>query len=119
MDFPAFTLVDEVYVKALERCDYCVYVVDEDLETLRTVETVYVLNRREVLGVVLNKVIKRPSSQFLRQYSRFGRVHVVSFDEKLAVHRAVGVPPYRVRSVAVAEMAKAAVDILKKIKIRM
>ncbi|MGC9131067.1 MAG: hypothetical protein ACP5H5_05720 [Pyrobaculum sp.] len=113
VDFPAFQLTDRRHMAELLRCDSVIYVADEDYQTLASVEVVHAIARRPVLGVVLNKVIKRPGRDFLRQYSRLGEVHVVRFDEKMAVHRAVGVPPYRVRSIATLDMAKAAVKLYK------
>jgi hypothetical protein len=44
-----------------------------------------------------------------------GRVYVVHFDERMAVHKSVGVPPYRVRSIATLEMAKAAVGLKRRV----
>jgi hypothetical protein len=111
VDFPAFQLTDKLYIKRLIECDGVVYVVDEDLETLNAVETLHVALRDRVFGVVLNKVVKKPGKEFLRAYGRLGKVYVVHFDERLAVHRSIGVPPYRVRSIATLEMAKAAVGL--------
>jgi CO dehydrogenase nickel-insertion accessory protein CooC1 len=111
VDFPAFQLTDKLYIKRLIECDGVVYVVDEDLETLNAVETLHVALRDKVFGVVLNKVVKKPGKEFLKAYSRLGKVFVVHFDERMAVHRSIGVPPYRVRSIATLEMAKAAVGL--------
>ena len=111
VDFPAFQLTDKLYIKRLIECDRVVYVVDEDPETLNAVETLHVALRDRVFGVVLNKVVKKPGKEFLRAYGRLGKVYVVHFDERMAVHRSIGVPPYRVRSIATLEMAKAAVGL--------
>jgi MinD-like ATPase involved in chromosome partitioning or flagellar assembly len=111
VDFPAFQLTDKLYIKRLIECDGVVYVVDEDPETLNAVETLHVALRDKVFGVVLNKVVKKPGKEFLRAYGRLGKVYVVHFDERMAVHRSIGVPPYRVRSIATLEMAKAAVGL--------
>jgi CO dehydrogenase nickel-insertion accessory protein CooC1 len=111
VDFPAFQLTDKLYIKRLIKCDGVVYVVDEDLETLNAVETLHAALRDNVFGVVLNKVVKKPGKEFLRAYGRLGKVYVIHFDEQIAVHRSIGVPPYRVRSIATLEMAKAAVGL--------
>jgi len=111
VDFPAFQLTDRLYIKRLIECDGVVYVVDEDLETLNAVETLHVALKDKVFGVVLNKVVKKPGKEFLRAYGRLGKVYAVHFDEQMAVHRSIGVPPYRVRSIATLEMAKAAVGL--------
>ncbi len=113
VDFPAFQLTDRPHLKALLRCGGVIYVVDEDYETLNAVETLHTALRGKALGVVLNKVVGRPGREFLKMYSRLGRVYVVHFDERMAVHKSVGVPPYRTRSVATLEMARAAVDLKK------
>ncbi len=113
VDFPAFQLTDRPHLKALLRCNGVIYVVDEDYETLNAVETLHAALRGKALGVVLNKVVGRPGREFLKMYSRLGRVYVVHFDERMAVHKSVGVPPYRTRSVATLEMARAAVDLRK------
>jgi len=113
VDFPAFQLTDRPHLKALLRCGGVIYVVDEDYETLNAVETLHTALRGKALGVVLNKVVGRPGREFLKMCSRLGRVYVVHFDERMAVHKSVGVPPYRTRSVATLEMARAAVDLKK------
>lgn len=114
VDFPAFSLTDLLYVKSLGRCDSYIYVVDESFETLKAIETIHVIYRKKVLGVIINKVIKKPSGLFLEQYKKFGNTYIIRFDDRLAIHKAIGAPPYRVRSVAVLDMTKAAVDILLK-----
>lgn len=120
VDFPAFTLSDRRHLKALLRCNMLIYVVDEDYQTLGTVELIHVLARKEVLGVVLNKVVRRPSREFVKLYSTLGDVHIVRFDEKMAIHRAVGIPPYKVRSLATIDMARAAVEMFREVgKIKM
>jgi hypothetical protein len=114
VDFPAFQLSDKYYLKRLLKCAHVVYVVDEDFETLHAVETLHIaLRGNDVRGVVLNKVIRRPA--FIRVYRRLGEVYVVRFDERMAIHRSVGIPPYKVRSVATLDMAKAAVELKKHI----
>lgn len=115
VDFPAFQLTDRRYLERFLRCKHVVYVVDEDLETVRAVEILHAVARGEVLGVVLNKVLGKPGREFTRLYRRMGEVYVVHFDERLAIHRSVGVPPFKMRSIAVLEMAKAAVDIINKL----
>ncbi|MEM1597040.1 MAG: hypothetical protein QXP31_05445 [Pyrobaculum sp.] len=115
VDFPAFPLSDKTYLKKALACDWTLYVVDEDEETLRAVELFHVVARPRLAGVVVNKVIKRPSKYFITAYKRLAQVYVVRFDEDLAVHKSIGVPPYRVRSPAVLDMAKASVDIAKKL----
>ncbi|MCI4447479.1 MAG: hypothetical protein JHC20_06180 [Pyrobaculum sp.] len=115
VDFPAFQLTDRPHLKALLRCGGVIYVVDEDYETLHAVEVLHAVLRGKALGVVFNKVIKKPGKEFLRAYSRLGKVYVVHFDERMAVHRSIGVPPYRVRSIATLEMAKAAVDLKRRV----
>ena len=113
VDFPAFQLTDRPHLKALLRCDGVIYVVDEDYETLHAVGILHVALRGRALGVVLNKVVGRPGREFLKMCSRLARVYVVHFDERMAVHKSVGVPPYRIRSIATLEMARAAVDLKK------
>jgi L-alanine-DL-glutamate epimerase-like enolase superfamily enzyme len=90
-----------------------IYVVDEDYETLHAVEVLHAALRGKALGVVLNKVVGKPGREFLRMYGQLGRVYVARFDERMVVHKSVGVPPYRTRSVATLEMAKAAMDLKK------
>jgi hypothetical protein len=114
VDFPAFQLTDKFHIKRLVRCDGVVYVVDEDVETLNAVETLHIALRGRVFGVVLNKVLRKPGKEFLRAYGRLGKVYLVHFDEHMAVHRSVGMPPYRVRSIATLEMAKAAIDLKRR-----
>lgn len=113
VDFPAFQLTDRPHLKALLRCGGVIYVVDEDYETLHAVEVLHAALRGKALGVVLNKVVGKPGREFLRMYGQLGRVYVARFDERMAVHKSVGVPPYRTRSVATLEMAKAAMDLKK------
>lgn len=115
VDFPAFQLTDRRHLAELVGCNYVVFVVDEDPHTLEAVEKIHVLLRREVLGILINKVVGRPSKEFLKAYRRLGDVHIARFDTKLAVHRAIGVPPYKVRSVAVLDMAKAAVRLYEEV----
>jgi hypothetical protein len=79
------------------------------------VEVLHAALRDKALGVVLNKVVGKPGREFLRMYGRLGRVYVVHFDERMAVHKSVGVPPYRVRSIATLEMAKAAVGLKRRV----
>ncbi|MEZ0319087.1 MAG: hypothetical protein ABWK05_03710 [Pyrobaculum sp.] len=116
VDFPAFPLSDKTYLKKALTCDWTLYVVDEDEETLRAVEIFHVMTRPRLAGVVLNKVIRRPSKYFTTAYKRLAQVYVIRFDENLAVHKSIGVPPYRVRSPAVLDMAKTSVDLVKKLK---
>lgn len=116
VDFPTFQTTDDIYLKRLAGCTAVTYVVDEDIESLRAVEVLHPIIKREVWGVVVNKVVGKPNRLFLEIYRRFGQVYVVHFDIKLALHRSVGVPPYRVRSPAVLEMARSAVDMLKRHK---
>ncbi|MEM0483144.1 hypothetical protein [Pyrobaculum aerophilum] len=113
IDFPAFTLNDKRHLEALLRCNALVYVVDEDYQTLAAVELIHTLARKEVLGVVVNKIVRRPSKEFVKLYSKLGEVYIVRFDEEMAVHRAVGIPPYKIRSMATIDMAKAAVEIFR------
>ncbi|ABP51459.1 MULTISPECIES: hypothetical protein [Pyrobaculum] len=115
VDFPAFQLTDRRHLAELINCNYLVYVVDEDPQTLEAIEKIHVLMKKEVLGVLINKVIGKPSKEFLKAYRRLGHVHVARFDEKLAVHRATGMAPYKVRSVAVLDMAKAAVRLYEEV----
>ncbi|MFN3803595.1 MAG: hypothetical protein ACK4SY_00900 [Pyrobaculum sp.] len=116
VDFPTFQTTDEIYLERLARCAAVIYVVDEDIESLRAVEVLHPITKREVWGVVVNKVVGKPNRIFLGAYRRFGQVYVVHFDIKLALHKSVGVPPYKARSPAVLEMARSAVDILKRHK---
>jgi hypothetical protein len=113
VDFPAFQLTDRPHLKALLRCSGVIYVVDEDYETLHAVEVLHAALRGKALGVVLNKVVGKPGREFLRMYGQLSRIYVAHFDERMAVHKSVGVPPYRIRSVATLEMAKAAMDLKK------
>ncbi|ABL88177.1 conserved hypothetical protein [Pyrobaculum islandicum DSM 4184] len=117
VDFPAFQLTDKKYLKRLLRCDAVLYIVEEDFETLRAIEILHMLIKAEVLGVVINKVLEKPSKEFISIYSRFGKVYIIHFDKKLAIHKSVGIPPYRLRSIATLEIAKAAVDIIRKIEV--
>jgi len=116
VDLPAFRLDDKLFVKILSKCKALIYVVDEDFETLGSVERLHAAVKGDVYGVILNKVFRKPGEVFVKAYKRFGDVYVVPFDEKLAVHRAVGIPPFRVKSPATLAMAEAAVDLLLKNK---
>ncbi len=113
VDFPTFQTTDVIYVESLLKCHGVIYVVEEDVECVKAVDQIHVIAKRDVWGVVVNKVFAKPSKLFQKLYGRLGPLYVVHFDEKLAMHRAVGMSPHEVRSRAVLEMGRAAVDILK------
>lgn len=110
LDFPAFQLTDRQLLKLALQCKKIIYVVDEDPTTYRALERLHLLLRGDVVGVLVNKVLGRPSQHILRMYGRVGDVWTARFDEDLAMHRALGISPLRVRGVALVDMVKSAVD---------
>lgn len=114
VDFPAFHLGDKLFMKVVHGCGGLTLVVDEDWETLKAVERLLVAVKKEVVGVVINKVVKKPSKLYKSLYSKFGEVYVVPFDEKLAVHKSTGIEPYDVISYGTLKLSEAAVGIIRR-----
>lgn len=113
LDFPAFTLYDKTLLTIFKLCKNIIFVVDEDPHTLESTRIYADIAKGRVAGLILNMVIGKPSLTYLLSYRKLGNIYIVHFDEKLRIYRGERVDPVLVRSRAVAEMARAAVDLAK------
>lgn len=115
LDFPAFRLDDRNMLSYFLRCKNVVFVADEDPHTLASAKFYLKLTKTQILGIIINMVIKKPRINYLFSYRKLGSVYVVPFDESLRIYRASGVDPIKIRSPAVVRMIKAAVDVARKV----